>query len=200
MGTDWPVMYRIDEADKLLEMNAAWTAFAHGNGGAPLEGAQVVGRSLWDFVTDPSTRQLYRDMVKRLRQGWTPIRFQFRCDAPQLRRLLAMEMVGEGDGTVRFVVTSVAEQERPAVACMENGEASTDQIVTICGWCMRVPLPGAGWVEIEEALEGLGLFRDATSFKLSHGMCPDCAEAMMGMMEDPQACADGHVIVGELPN
>src|SRR6185436_20078162 len=107
--SNWPVVYRINAHDELVHVNDAWTAFADDNGAAAQGASHVLGRVLWTFVTDSTTRHIYKRMVDRVRIDGTPIRFQFRCDAPGRRRLLAMEIARADNGSVEFAVTSVAE-------------------------------------------------------------------------------------------
>jgi hypothetical protein len=69
MNPHQTVRYRIDREDRLVELNAGWLTFAAENGGQALQPSAVIGQSLWKFVADPTTRQLYEAMVLRLRQG-----------------------------------------------------------------------------------------------------------------------------------
>ncbi|MBA2291096.1 MAG: hypothetical protein H0W15_01425 [Gemmatimonadales bacterium] len=198
MESAWPVTYSIDSSDHLTQVNEAFTAFADDNEGGTLSPDQVVGRLLWDFLTDETTKSLYRDMVQRVRRRSMPVRFKFRCDAPDLKRLLAMEIDrGEGD-TVQFTITSVLEERvlsaaRSAIRMSESGA-----LLTICGWCKRVPLASGEWGEIEEAVDELGLFHSGSTLQLSHGMCPMCYDAVMGMIDDPEVGASGTVTLGGL--
>src|SRR5450631_2450126 len=85
-----PVSYQIDGHDDIISVNSAWKAFARSNG-APHLAEQVVGRSLWEFVSDGTTRQVYRDLLVRVRGGRT-VTFSYRCDSPSLRRYMRMTM------------------------------------------------------------------------------------------------------------
>jgi hypothetical protein len=184
MGATSPVVYRIDSSDCISEVNANWDEFAEANGAHGLDAHEVVGRPLWGFLADATTKQLYRDMVQRVRAG-RAIRFRFRCDASGRRRLLAMKMTPGDGGCVWFTVTSVREDDRVAVAVLDLPANQGDRLVPICGWCKRVRLSATRWVEIEEAVEALGLFHGDVR-RLSHAMCPECHDAMMALIEGPE--------------
>ena len=156
-----PVMYWIDSTDQLTHVNAAWSAFADANEGRAVHPDQVIGRSLWDFLTDRTTKQLYQDMVRRVRRGGLPIRFQFRCDAPACKRLLAMEIARDGIDGVQFKVNRILEEQRPSV------------------------LPPARFANAPKAP------------RLTHGMCPMCFAALVGILDDPLLGASGAVALGD---
>lgn len=194
-----PVVYQIDAADRITHVNDAFTAFDESDGGAALPPSRVLGRSLWEFLADTTTRYVYRSMVQRVRGQRTPIRFRFRCDSPSRRRLLAMEITGDGSGEVRFAVSPVLEEERAPVAPLFGADGRTDGLLEICGWCKRVPLPSGQWVELEEAIQALGLFSGGTEPRLTHGMCPTCYTAVLGMLDGREPRAAGTVTLGDLP-
>ena len=169
-----PVSYRIDRNDRLEWVNEGWLLFARANGGTGLEPARVRGRVLWDFVSDPTIAHLYRLIVQRLRAGGPAVRFHFRCDAPALRRLAAMEITSDRGGAVHFDVTSVLEQPQIPPTPIELTPADEEPLVRVCAWCKRVELPADTWIEPEQAVSALSLF-DCPAFPgLTHGMCPRC--------------------------
>ena len=178
-----PITYHIDREDRLHGFNAAWDDFARGNGGAALDAARVDGKLLWDYLEE-ETAQLYRRMVQRLRDGRPDIRFQFRCDAPDRRRLLAMHMSAAPNGDVEFVVTPVAEEGRALVPVLDPALELDERFVVICAWCKRVELAPGAWAEVEEAVPALGLFHSATRPRLTHGICPDCSSGLHAMLDD----------------
>ena len=198
MNISWPVLYRIDIEDRLAELNDGWLAFAQANEGYALHPSNILGRSLWDFIADAETRHLYQVMVERLRQGGPPARFRFRCDAPDRRRLLAMEITGDQTGGVQFSVTSVLEDPRVSLSLLEPAHARGERLLTMCGWCKRTQLPPGRWVELEDAVEELGLFEDSPLPGVTHGICPPCHEAMDRALHDPAVGAAGTVTLGAI--
>lgn len=192
------ITYSVDRGDRLVSFNDEWRDFAQANEGIALDPSRIRGHVLWDFL-DPTTAQLYRSMLVRLREGGRPIRFSFRCDTPDRRRLLAMEMTAETNSDVRFVVTPVAEEIRVAVPLLESTRPHADAFVTICAWCKRVQLPSDEWCEVEEAVAALELFKRETLPQLTHGVCSTCTDAILELIDDPDLGAGGTVAFGALP-
>jgi hypothetical protein len=200
MDISWPVLYRIDIQDRLTELNDGWLAFAQASGGDSLHPSNILGRSLWDFISDAETSHLYQVMVQRLRQGGPPTRFRFRCDAPDRRRLLAMEITGDKTGSIQFSVSSVLEDPRVSLSFFEPAHARGEGLLTMCSWCKRAQLPTGRWVEIEEAVGELRLLEDSPLPGVTHGICPPCHEAVAGALDDPAVGAAGTVTLGAFVN
>jgi len=75
--------YQIDENDIIVRLSDNWPAFAKANYADELcNPANVVGVSLFDFISDAQTRQLYRAVLARVRETGREAIFPFRCDLP----------------------------------------------------------------------------------------------------------------------
>jgi hypothetical protein len=181
-----PVWYCIDADDRLVEFNDGWTTFAEANDGQHLHPSQIQGRRLWDFIDDPTTNNLYHTMVQRLRKGGPAIHFQFRCDSPERRRLLAMEMTADFSGLVRFSVTCVCEEPSSTGTSLAALQPAAEHLVNMCGWCKRVQLPSGEWVDAEAAIQTLGIFSTVAPPGLTHGMCPECYASIMDSLDREQ--------------
>jgi hypothetical protein len=99
---------------------------------------------------------------------------------------------------VDFQTTIVRDEPRAEVGLMDPATPRSDAVLTICGWCMRVPVSGK-WLEIEEAVAALGLLEAPVMPGLSHGMCPVCYDTMLTAIDDPELSGSGQVTVGALP-
>ncbi len=172
------VRYRISAEDRLIEVNDGWSTFARANGGSLLR-TTVIGRPIWQFISDPTTVYLYQSMVHRVRQTGTPTRFCFRCDGPARRRLLSMQISHTAAGAVEFAVDPVREDGRPALLLLDAASPRGDRMLTMCGWCARARISDARWVELDVAVRDLGLFREPPLPRLSHGICSSCAEQVI---------------------
>lgn len=184
-----PVRYRIDRHDRLVEMNDAWSSFSTTNGG-PGSRSALMGRPIWDFISDATTIHIYQALVGRARQRDMPARLQFRCDAPDRRRLLSMAILPATDGEVLFAIDSVREQSRPAVLLLDVTRPRSDTFLTMCGWCARARVTESRWLEVEHAVAVLGLFTGESLPQLTHGICPGCSDRMTTGLDDPAATAD----------
>lgn len=183
MLDDDTIVYRVNSQDEITYVNEAWLQFAAHNHGLHLLLDDVLQRPLWDFITDLTTRQLYRDALRKARAGQS-IRFHFRCDAPDLRRLLEMRIAMADEGNVEFCTRLVDAEQRPPVTLLSPLAPRTDDPLKICGWCKKVTLEDGIWVEVEEAVEQLRLFDAVVLPLLSHGICEPCYRDMCETLEE----------------
>jgi len=172
------IVYTVDDADRISSVNAAWSDFARRNDGGALLQPTVIGQRLFDSISDATSREVYRAILKRVRRGAEAVRFNVRCDAPGRRRLLEMNIASAGHGAVTFSASPLAEEDRATMALLDPNAPRSDSIVTVCGWCMRLRLTNGTWVELEEGVDTLAFFEANSVPQLSHGMCPSCFDAM----------------------
>lgn len=174
--------YSIDRSDTIAAVNDAWAPFARANQAPQL--ADVLGQSIWDHVVDDTTRQVYRDLMTRVRDGHE-VTFPYRCDAPALRRFMRMTMIPAPDRGVVFQSVVERTEARAASPLVDGAPAgapgspgSTGVLVRVCSWCRRVHVRET-WQEVEVAVEWLGLFAGGPAPSLTHGMCEDCYARVM---------------------
>jgi len=170
------VCYRIDSDDRIIYVNDQWDRFAGGNDGDGVRSSEVLGRSLWDFIDGLTTQQIYRQIVKRSRAG-NAVDYPLRCDAPDRRRLLQMDVRPADGGAVEFRSRIVSEEPRQALSLLDRRFPRTGDLITVCSWCEKVRV-GGRWVEVEDAIAALGLFQQGELPALTHGICRDCSESM----------------------
>jgi hypothetical protein len=114
------------------------------------------------------------------------VTFDYRCDAPALRRFMQMRMRPAEEGGVDFdSVTLRVESRAPVAPALRTGDGP---VVRMCSWCNRVECRDT-WLELEAAAEQLGLFAASCPPSLSHTMCPPCFARFMGDMDTPQTPA-----------
>lgn len=176
------LVYQVDGEDVIVSVDAPWDVFAQRNGAQILTGGFVLGRSIFDFVADPTTRHLYGALLARVREHGVDARFPFRCDAPGLRRFMHMEIASLPYGGVEFRSRTVRTEPRPAVALLDDRSPRSTARITMCGWCKRVDHEGA-WVEVERYLEESMIMKDEPLPLVSHGMCGTCEKNMMLLLD-----------------
>jgi len=170
----------IDRDDRMVFVDPQWLLFAVQNNAPELCEKTVLGRVLWDFIYDKETRHIYRILVGDVRRDKEIITVPFRCDSPDLIRVMEMQMMPMTEQGVRFDSLLLSEQARPAVRLLDPSQERSGELLTICSWCKKVRLPDNGWVEAQEAVKRLGLFADMPLPDLSHGVCPACNDIVFG--------------------
>ena len=162
------LLYELNARDEISSVNEEWLPFALANGGEPLDPVQIMGRLVWDFISDVETQHIYRLLHRRVRAGGAPVRLCFRCDAPARRRLLDLEISAGPERRLIYRVRTLREQERQPVALLEPYPPRSEHFVTICAWCERVAVPAHGWLEIEAAIAALPALAEARPPQLTH--------------------------------
>jgi hypothetical protein len=193
--TDDPIIYEIDEQSRIVAVNPAWFDEAQTAHDPRLQEADIVGQELWSLIHEPTTRHLYETIIATARARGKPVSFGCRCDTPEQRRLLHMQVVPRADNRVAFEVSLVESQPRTPVELLRVDRAQSAEIIRMCGWCKRMSLDDASWVEVEAALNTLRLFDASGPLPaITHGICPECLAKVLRLAESGEP-----VVFGALP-
>lgn len=170
-------IYRVDAKDRIVFANAAWYDFATENGAAILLPEAVVGVSLWSFVCNAETKQLFAVLLKKVRDSGHSVTLPYRCDGPDCRRFMELKISRETSEEIEFRSRIVRLELRPWVRLLQDQVERNDKLLSMCGWCKKVALRKDHWVEVEEAVNVLQLFDAARLPQITHGICPKCSNA-----------------------
>jgi hypothetical protein len=170
-------IYRVDAEDRITFVDASWLAFAVENELPALTAEAVTGKLLWDFISEPTSRQFYRIFAAKARETGQIIAVPFRCDGPQQRRFMKMFIVPQPEGALEFRSLLEREEARPRVDLFDAKVPRTDDYITVCAWCKRAKV--SDWVEVEAAVQELQLFHQPRLPQISHGICPDCTRELL---------------------
>jgi hypothetical protein len=180
------IEYCVDAEDRISSVNEEWLSFAGANEGGAVFPPGILGRCLWEFMGDMETQHIYGVLHARVRALGRPVRLCFRCDGPERRRLLQLDILPQPDQELLYRVRTVKEEARPPVPLLDPGQPRDDGFVIMCGWCKRVAVSPGRWVEVEEAAAALALFDEPRPPQLTHGVCEECNESLCALMEGRQ--------------
>ncbi|MDQ1255884.1 MAG: hypothetical protein QG656_478 [Candidatus Hydrogenedentes bacterium] len=169
--------YVIGADDVLISASESWDAFALANGAPDMCFDKVRGRNLFEFVSEPETVLIYRQMIAKVRAGGALVRFRFRCDSPETRRLFEMTMTRQDAADVRFDVLTIETAPHETGALLDRTAPRGNDLLVVCGWCKKVRHEN-DWIEIDEAVRVIGLLERAVMPSISHGICEACAEIL----------------------
>ncbi|WPD24981.1 MAG: hypothetical protein SD837_10520 [Candidatus Electrothrix scaldis] len=173
------IRYFINRENRIESINDVWRSFAAKNGGEKLMNEMVLYRDISKFIACDRCQELYYMLLESIRASKKAIGFSFRCDSPETRRYMKMEMVPLEQGKVQFTSYLEREEEREPVALLEIFAERSVEIITICSWCKRIKAENGSWLDAEEAVEKMALFHKERLPKLSHGVCPVCYELLI---------------------
>lgn len=186
-GTGVSCTYRVDESDCLVEVGHHWRQFAHRNGGAGLQPGSVLRTSLWNHITGLENRLVYAQILRHVRETRRAFQFCFRCDSPDRRRAMRMEVNPAGAGQCDFTTVILQERTRPYWGLLDPLSPKEEQILLICNWCMRVQAGPSVWYEDTDARLKLRLQDRAIWPRPVFTICPDCLERLTRELNGPAA-------------
>jgi hypothetical protein len=167
-------IWTIDDADKIVQVNEAWLAFARENTAPRLTAALVLDQPLWRFIQGQEAIYLYKQIFGRVRAGVSPVKFPFRCDSPDCRRFMEMKLSLLPGATIQFMAHILREERRDPVDLLEASRDRSGEFLKICSWCKRIDIPGRGWGEVEAAIDALDLFGHYSLPRVTHTICDAC--------------------------
>ena len=178
-------VHRVDRNGRIRFVNDAWLAFAAENSWHT-SASEVLSSPLMEYISDPETQHIYRLLMERVRKKGDQVRFRYRCDSPDCRRLLEMRIHHDRAlEQVEFRSRVLHAERRDPVTLLDFGLAGrTDSLLTVCSWCKAVEIDHA-WVEVEQAVQRLGLLAAQALPQISHGICPTCSERMLARRPSP---------------
>ncbi len=165
----------VDADSRIFHVNEAWLAFGREND-LPMERG-LLGRRLFEFISDTTTQQLYRTLLAHVSKFGRTVTFPFRCDSPALRRFMEMQMSPLAGKGIEFRSRIVKAEVRPRVELLAPAAPRSEELIHCCGWCKRVSIPE--WVEIEEGLQRMKWLEEPRLPDITHGICPPCEARMM---------------------
>lgn len=168
--------YSLDQDNHLLMVDEGWQTFAWANNAPELTPANVLGRPIEAFISDPTTRYLYGLLYERVRRGIT-VRVRFRCDAPEVRRDMVLQLSPAGSGVVQCDTFLLDERPHSSIALLDADAPRGTGLVVMCSWCKRIRHQGR-WLDLEEGVQELQLFSRPLMPEISHGVCPSCIDAV----------------------
>ena len=167
-------LYRINADDQIVFANQDWFDFAienHSDLGPEL----VFKRPVWSFIADSGTKAILSAVIQRVRQNGRAIRLPFRCDSPDLRRHMEIEIRLQPDDHVEFESRVLRLESRDPVQLWSPEIQRSNQVIIACSWCKKIQVSRNNWMEVEESIAALGLFNAPLLPRVSHGVCPLCA-------------------------
>ncbi|GAB2883446.1 hypothetical protein GCM10027046_09990 [Uliginosibacterium flavum] len=179
MTEDLPeVVYQIDRDDLLVSFNEQWDVFAEDNDSLFLASQKIHKAPIWQFIRDAETRHLHELLLRKVRTRDVMLDLAFRCDSPVLRRFMRMRVCMKDDGRVEYRSRIVRTEPREAVLLASPCRSEAGPFLRMCSWCKKMEVAKDSWMEIEDAVNFLGLFSCAEIQQISHTMCDACLRGL----------------------
>jgi hypothetical protein len=167
------VIYRINSRDEIIFVNDIWDKFAVVNKSFSVIGSKILGRPIWEFMSDLTTHDIYLELVKKARSG-EPVQFKFRCDSPDIRRLLEMQITLVENEQIQFESRTIMAEMRSIQRFFSIDTPRSEQLISVCSWCNRLNSGKEFWREVEDAINILGIFEKDKLPNISYSTCGEC--------------------------
>lgn len=166
--------YVVSESDMIVAVDDWWLAFAKENGAPELTRESVVGQSLWPFIVDEPTRNLYREIHAHVRSSGIPVTVPFHCDSPTLERHMELTIRLGALDQLRYESTMIRGVPRGYLATLDPDKQRSREFLTMCSLCKRSLIEPSGWMDLENISVTLRLFKQEAVPQLRYTVCPEC--------------------------
>ncbi len=179
--------YRLDATDAIVSVDRWWLAFAKENSATGLNEASVIGRVVWDFISDQPTQILYKEIHDYVRSTGNSITVPFRCDSPTLQRYMELTIHKQADRGLLYEshLIRVAPQRRLAV--LEPDQKRSHDFLTMCSFCKRSLIEPEGWLDIENISLKLRMYERQAVPELRYTVCPECTNRIQNNRPQQQS-------------
>jgi hypothetical protein len=131
-------VHRVDSRDSIVWIDPSWGEFARCNGAPQLLEEQVVGRRLPDFLAGDEVRHLWSLVLQGVREEERSVTLPFRCDSPDRRRFMELDLTPLGEGRVELTARLLREEARDRVALLDADVPRSADFLPICSQCKRI--------------------------------------------------------------
>ena len=179
--------YVIDAEDRIIKLDGNWDPMFSDGERETLPRDSILGQPMWNFILNDGLRSLYAVLIKRVRQSRRTIRFPYRCDTPDRRRLARLKLKPGEAGQVHFISDILTSEQRLVPLTLDYVPGNRG-LVRSCSICSRLDV-AQNWQHAEELSEQqLGVVSE-NSLRVAHGICPDCSDSVSKLGTD--AASDG---------
>lgn len=168
------VKYRLNENNLITYISASWDNFAKENASTCPKRSAVIGTPLFKYFSSDELISIYDFILKRVRQSNTPTQFPFKCNGPRVNRTMLMSITPTSCGQLEISCDTLARV--PTTHSYFGWDAN--QHLHACGWCCAVQVKGR-WVSADAFAKETSSLCWHLAPKVSHGICPTCAEAVL---------------------
>ncbi len=175
------VHWTIDSCDTIADLGGDWLEFAEKNQSPELSPDRVIGRDVWRFISGAEVRCMYRQMVDRVRATAEAIDFRYRCDAPDRRRNMRMQIEPAGGRDLHFSSRLIDDVERPWLNALDRYALRSGMPLDICSVCRRIGVSDNLWVEPERAADEHHALLGEDAPPLVERLCDDCVRLHSGV-------------------
>lgn len=89
--------YALDNKDRIVMINGQWDDFARENNGINIYVNDIRGNSIWQYISGDPTKMWFDVLLQRVKLKKISIERPYRCDSPDLKRHMKMQISYKDD-------------------------------------------------------------------------------------------------------
>ncbi len=168
------IEYQIDEKNNIIFVNEEWDRFAMDNYGEGITSDKIIGKNLFDFIANITVKQIYLDLIAKVRKG-NELLIDFRCDATTCKRFLQLTMKIENRNIVKFTSKAKEILSQDYLNILAPTIIRSKELISMCSWCKKIKVE-TEWEELEHAINKYNLLNQMLPPSLTHTKCEECYE------------------------
>lgn len=162
--------YWLDDNDIIVRTCSGWDEFALANNGGEVLSGRTIGQPIWAFIKDDNTRMWVYALLQNVRVSGKTIIRPYRCDSPEEKRFMRMEVRRETDQLISLRHRIMrSEKISQAVNIVYQPKKFVQTRLQRCSICNRLH-DGEKWLDIEEFI---ALYNRGT-IEVDYTICTDC--------------------------
>ena len=164
-----PTVYHLDKNDRIVAVGGPWDEFANENGGLYVRVQDVLGRLIWEFVTDDITRMWLDTLLQLARIRQKTVERFYRCDSPELKRFMCMRIIPEENSLLRIEHEVLSVEQRAVPVHIRFAASVPGQNLRLrCSVCGRVKMDEVWQEPVVEQGDGAG------GILVAYSVCETC--------------------------
>ncbi|HOK08560.1 MAG TPA: hypothetical protein PLT82_01420 [Candidatus Hydrogenedens sp.] len=171
------IVYKIDENNRITFVNEAWDVFARENNGDEIVSKRIIGRNLFDFISDITVKQIYLDLMEQARNN-KKIKIDFRCDSPTYKRYLTMSIQCNEPNTITFITHLIRKEPQNYKSILDSKVLRVRKVIRMCSWCKKVEFDSQ-WLELDEVINKAKIFDSEKAPMITHTICDNCLKSLV---------------------
>lgn len=165
------LQYSICKDDVLIGVSAEYAQFARASDGDALGLAGYLGRNLLDVIEGDSTRDFWRNVFAEVRRRRQAKRVRYRCDAPDTRRFMMVEIEPGRGGELSLAHRLLRTEPLPVALRFSSSPAAVSVRCSLCNHVRHNDV----WRSSDAAWMA-GLLRNCSPNSVTYVVCPHCVD------------------------
>jgi hypothetical protein len=171
---------RIDASSTIVAAGDNWSDLLRQNSPAN-DAAPYIGKRLWSHLGNSTAVNLFQALVAKARRTGNVVEVPCRSDSPGKSRHLEVRIRPLPAGVVEFQSVLIREEPSTMATTFIGRPVYSGESIRMCSWCKRIAAPE--WAEVDVAIRRLKLLESDNLHRVTHSICPDCAEAVIREMK-----------------